>query len=190
MPPADRLRRKLTVRAHGRTLVLVKRPEESGEHVVQKALLWTLYLPRYPELRVEQALPFPSRFKPDLYALDATGQGAQFWGECGVTSREKLGRLLREHPATHFVFSKWAVGLHHFAALVEEALDGVRRRAPVELVRVPDEAAEWFAGPEPAVDEAALEWRRWVPEPGPGGPPNGRAPGGRRGRDATSGRPA
>ena len=34
MPPADRLRRKLTVRAHGRTLVLVKRPEESGEHVL------------------------------------------------------------------------------------------------------------------------------------------------------------
>lgn len=161
MPPADRLRRKLTVRAHGRTLVLVKRPEESGEHVVQKALLWTLYLPRYPELRVEQALPFPSRFKPDLYALDATGRGVAFWGECGVTSREKLGRLLREHPATHFVFSKWAVGLHRFGALIEGALDGVRRCAPVELVRVPKEAGEWFAGSETEVDEEALEWRRW-----------------------------
>ncbi len=88
MPPADRLRRKLTLRAHGRTLVLVKRPEERGEHVVRKALLWTLYLPRYPKLRVEQALPFPSRYKPDLYALDATGRAAAFWGECGVTSHE------------------------------------------------------------------------------------------------------
>lgn len=165
MPPADRLRRKLTVRAHGRTLVLVKRAEESGEHVVQKALLWTLYLPRYPGLRVEQALPFPSRFKPDLYAPDATGRAAAFWGECGVTSREKLGRLLRDHPATHFVFSKWDVSLHHFAAaaLIDDALDGVRRRAPVELVRVPAEAAEWFAGPEPEVDADALEWRRWAP---------------------------
>ncbi len=165
MPPADRLRRKLTVRAHGRTLVLVKRPEERGEHVVQKALLWTLYLPRYPELRVEQVLPFPSRFKPDLYAVGATGRDAAFWGECGVTSREKLGRLLRDHPATHFVFSKWHVSLHHFAALIDDALDGVRRRAPVELVRVPDEAADWFDSPSPSVDEDALEWRRW----GPGG---------------------
>jgi hypothetical protein len=59
------------------------------------------------------------------------------------------------------VFSKWQVSLHHFAALIDDALDGVRRRAPVELVRVPEAAAEWFAGPEPAVDEDALEWRRW-----------------------------
>ena len=163
VPPADRLRRKLTVRAHGRTLVLVKRAEESGEHVVQKALLWTLYLPRFPGLHVEQALPFPSRFKPDLYALDATGRAATFWGECGVTSREKLGRLLRDYPSTHFVFSKWQVSLHHFAALVDDALDGVRRRAPVELVRVPEDAADWFAGSEPAVDEELLDWRRWDP---------------------------
>ena len=163
MPPADRLRRKLTVRAHGRTLVLVKRPEESGEHVVQKALLWTLYLPHYPELHVEQALPFPSRFKPDLYALDATGRGVTFWGECGVTSREKLGRLLRDHPATHFVFSKWNVGLHHFAALIDDALDGVTRRAPVELVRVPEVAADWFEGSDLAIDEDALDTRRWEP---------------------------
>ncbi len=165
MPPADRLRRKLTVRARGRTLVLVKRPEESGEHVVQKALLWTLYLPRYPELRVEQALPFPSRFKPDLYALDDTGRGVTFWGECGVTSREKLGRLLRDYPDTHFVFSKWNVSLHHFAALVDDALAGVTRRAPVDLVRVPEDAAEWFDGADVVADPAALETRRWDPRP-------------------------
>lgn len=141
--------------------MLVKRPEESGEHVIQKALLWTLYLPRYPGLRVEQALPFPSRFKPDLYALDATGRRVTFWGECGVTSREKLGRLLREHLATHFVFSKWNVSVHHFAALIENALTGVQRRAPVDLVRVPEDAGEWFVGADVLVDADALEWRRW-----------------------------
>jgi hypothetical protein len=108
VPPADRLRRKLTVRAHGRTLVLVKRSEESGEHVVQKALLWRRFLPRYPELRVEQHLPFPSRYKPDLYALDPTGQRPVFWGECGVVSAEKLRALVRTHRDCHFVFSKWA----------------------------------------------------------------------------------
>ncbi len=130
--------------------------------MIQKALLWTLYLPRYPALRVEQALPFPSRFKPDLYALDATGRGVTFWGECGVTSREKLGRLLHDYPATHFVFSKWNVSLHHFAALIENALTGVQRQAPVELVRVPEEAGEWFVGVDVLVDADALEWRRWA----------------------------
>jgi hypothetical protein len=164
VPPADRLRRKLTVRARGRTLVLVKRPEESGEHVVQKALLWLRYLPEYPELRVEQHLPFPSRYKPDLYALDATGQGAAFWGECGVVSADKLRALLRGHPACHFAFSKWAARVDLFAAQVEEALAGVRRRAPVELLGFPDGADAWLdALGGPAHDEAAVARYCWEP---------------------------
>lgn len=166
MPPADRLRRKFTVRAHGRTLVLVKCAEERGEHVVQKALLWARYLPAYPGLRVEQHLPFPSRYKPDLYALDATGQGVAFWGECGVVSAEKLRALLRGHPDCHFVFSKWATRLDPFAALVDAALAGVRRRAPVELLGFPAGADAWL---EPSgnvatgVADEQLATRRWDP---------------------------
>ena len=166
MPPADRLRRKLSVRAHGRTLVLVKRAEESGEHVVQKALLWVRYLPSYPELRVEQHLPFPSRYKPDLYALDATGTRPAFWGECGVVSAEKLRALLRAHADCHFAFSKWASRLDLFAALIDSALAGVRRGAPVELLRVPRDASEWLdRGRELRIPDDALDVIRW--EPGP-----------------------
>lgn len=169
MPPADRLRRKLTVRAEApdgpRTLVLVKRAEESGEHVQQKALLWLRYLAAYPTLRVEQALPFPSRFKPDLYALDASGQGIRFWGECGVVSAEKLGRLLRAHPATHFAFSKWAGRVGAFASQVEAALRGVRRRAPVELLVFPPDAADWLDAPPETIAAHldGIEVRRWRP---------------------------
>jgi hypothetical protein len=162
MPPADRLRRKLTVRAHGRTLVLVKRPEESGEHVVQKALLWVRYLPAYPELRVEQHLPFPSRYKPDLYALDATGQRPVFWGECGVVSADKLRALLRGHPGCHFAFSKWNARLDLFAALVDDALAGVRRTAPVELLGFPPEADGWLdADGGPALPDDGLARTVW-----------------------------
>jgi hypothetical protein len=170
VPPADRLRRKLTVRARGRTLVLVKRPEESGEHVVQKALLWLRYLPAYPELRVEQHLPFPSRYKPDLYALDDTGQRPVFWGECGVTSAEKLRAVLRAHPGCHFVFSKWATRTDLFAALVDDALDGVRRSAPVELIGFPADAESWLDAPDAPFPDDPLEVRRWgrAMSPGPG----------------------
>ena len=166
MPPADRLRRKLTVRALGRTLVLVKRAEESGEHVVQKALLWLRYLPRYPELRVEQHLPFPSRYKPDLYALDAAGGRPVFWGECGVVSAEKLRTLLRTHPDCHFAFSKWATRLDLFAALVDDALGSVRRRAPVELIGFPADADAWLDardGGVGAVIDHDLDLRVWEP---------------------------
>jgi len=47
------LRRKLTVSAHGRSLVLVKHANEKLEHRLMMALLWALYLPHYPELRVD-----------------------------------------------------------------------------------------------------------------------------------------
>ena len=164
----DPLRRKLTVRAAGQTLVLVKRPEESGEHVLQKALLWTLYLPAYATLRVEQRLPWPSRYKPDLYALDASGQQATFWGECGTVGADKLRDVLRRYPATHFVFSKWAIRLDRFAAMVDDALAGVRRTAPVELIAFPVEAADWVGqGGEPTIPRAELVARRWDGD-GPG----------------------
>ena len=164
MPPSDALRRKLTVRAHGRTLVLLKRAEESGEHVVQKALLWVRYLPVHPELRVEQRLPFPSRYKPDLFALDATGQGVRFWGECGVVSRDKLRDLLRRHAAAHFAFSRWGLGDDGFSALIDAALVGVRRSAPVELLRVPRDAGEWLDdGRELRIPDDALDVIRWEP---------------------------
>jgi hypothetical protein len=162
VPPADRLRRKLTVRARGRTLVLVKRAEESGEHVVQKALLWLRYLPRYPELRVEQHLPFPSRYKPDLYALDATAQRPRFWGECGVVSAEKLRTLLRTYRDCHFVFSKWAARLDLFAALIDEGVAGVRRSAPVELIGFPVEAAAWLDRDPPTFGDDEIERLCWA----------------------------
>jgi hypothetical protein len=141
--------------------VLVKRAEESGEHVAQKALLWALHLPEYPGLAVEQRLPFPSRYTPDLFALAPTGDVA-FWGECGAVGAEKLRVLFRKYPATRFVFSKWATRLEPHAALVEAALAGVRRTGRVELLGFPADAADWLAdGREPTLDVARLDVRRW-----------------------------
>lgn len=159
--------------------MLVKRAEESGEHVVQKALLWVRYLADYPALHVEQSLPFPSRYKPDLFALDPSGRSPTFWGECGVVSREKLGRLLRAHPDCHFAFSKWATRLDLFAANVDAALAGVRRRAPVDLIGFPAGADAWLDDDAPIVPDDAIEWRRWAPDrggvaPGPHGRTDGR----------------
>ena len=157
------LRRKLTFRAHGSTLVLIKRPVESTEHVLQKALLWALYLPSYPTLRVEVPLPTGSRYKPDLLALD--GQRPLFWGECGVVSGAKLTDLLHRYRATRFVFSKWAAStstLEVFAASIEQALEQTRRTAPVELICFPPYAAGWIGeSGEINITRADLETRCW-----------------------------
>lgn len=141
--------------------MLIKRPIESAEHVIQKALLWALYLPRYPALRVEVPLPQPSRYKPDVLALDEL-QEPVFWGECGEVHTEKLRFLLSRHHRTHFVFSKWDTRLDPFAALITKALPQSGRAAPVELIGFPAVAAEWIADDGTiSIDCSALEMRRW-----------------------------
>ena len=85
------LRRKLTFHAHGRTLVLVKRSNEKIEHRLMMALLWALYLPRYPDLRVD--VPIGARYRPDLVQLRPEGQPL-LWAEAGEVGHwEILGEL-------------------------------------------------------------------------------------------------
>jgi hypothetical protein len=125
------LRRKLTFHAHGRTLVLVKRSNEKIEHRLMMALLWALYLPKYPDLRID--VPIGARYRPDLVQLGLDGRPV-FWGECGEVGLEKLRVLCARYRETHLVFAKWASNVEPFAALIEQALRDVRRAAPVELI--------------------------------------------------------
>jgi hypothetical protein len=155
------LRRKLTFHAHGRTLVLVKRSNEKIEHRLMMALLWALYLPQYPELRID--VPIGSRYRPDLVQLDEAGHPV-LWGECGEVGLEKLRVLCARYRDTHLVFAKWAIQLQPFAALIQASLDGVRRSAPVELIGFGADAAR-FVDPTGgvAIRFEDVEQRRWNP---------------------------
>ena len=137
------LRRKWTLRAHGRQVVFVKRQNESREHVVMKALLWALYLPEYPDLSVETSIG--DRFKPDLVQLAPDGT-PQFWGESGQVSVRKLDSLLRRFPTTHFALAKWTQNLTPHAEFVADAVAARRRHAPLDLIAFPPESAERFFG--------------------------------------------
>lgn len=134
------LSRKLTFYAHGRTLVLVKRPHEKIEHRLMMALMWALYLPQYREIRIDVSIG--ARYRPDLVQLDGGGQPV-FWGEAGQVGVEKLRALCSRYRDTHLVFAKWATNLQPFAALVEQALRKTRRSAPVELIEFDDDAARF-----------------------------------------------
>ncbi|MGE5601468.1 MAG: hypothetical protein ACM30E_00355 [Nitrososphaerales archaeon] len=135
------LRRKWTLRAHGRQVVFVKKPVESTEHVLMKAFLWALYLPEYPDLIVE--IKIGDRYKPDVVALDATGQPA-FWGEAGEVSTAKIRALARRYRRTHFALGKWASPLAPLAEIVSGATQGLGRTSPFDLISFPDDAAERF----------------------------------------------
>ncbi len=165
---------KLTVRAGGRKLVLAKRTWESERHVLLKALVFGLYVARYPDLAVER--PIDHRYKPDLVALDADGRPV-FWAECRETGRDKLAFLVKSFPATHLVVAKQVPTLAPYAAMLRQALAGVRRTAPVELLNVPPDAARFIGEDgELAIGHADVEVVRLWPAPVGPQPPAGRRP--------------
>ena len=150
MPFDLALRRTLTLRAEGpggqeRRVVFVKRSGESLEHVLMKAMLWALYLPRYPEMLVEVSIG--GRYKPDLVqprpGLDPAS-GPLFWAEAGKVGQKKLERLARQFADTHVVVGKWDEALAPHAHVVKRALKGRERPAPFEFIRFPPDSAERF----------------------------------------------
>jgi hypothetical protein len=156
------LRRKWTLRAHGRQVVFVKRPNEHAHHVLMKALLWALYLPSYPELLVE--VPVGDRYKPDVVALDAGGQ-PRFWGEAGQVAEAKIYALARGYRATHPAIAKWNTRLDPLAATVRDALAQTQRTAPFDLLCFPPDSATRFVDARGAIDVSfdELDWLRIAP---------------------------
>ncbi len=138
------LRRKWTLRAHGQQVVFVKKPIEHTHHVLMKAFLWALYLPEYPQIKVEVAIG--DRYKPDVIALHTVDLQADplFWGEAGQVSEEKIRSLVRRYRHTHLAIAKWKTALHHVRANVETALKGMRLQAPIDLLVFPEESADRF----------------------------------------------
>lgn len=153
------LERKFTVRAHGRALVLHKREQEKPEHRVMMALLWAMYLPSYPDIRID--VPVGVRYRPDLVQLDAAGQPV-FWGECGAVGAEKLEHLCHHYRDTHLVLAKWETRLDRVAQQIERALRGVRRTQPIELIGLHSQHAHAIAA-SGEIDSAleGVERLRW-----------------------------
>ena len=153
------LRRKLTLRAHGEKVVFVKKHRERIEHVLMKAFLWALYLPAYPGLTVE--IPIGDRYKPDVVELDALGR-PRFWGEAGKVSVQKIESLTRRYRDTHFALAKWSTDLSPFEEIVEEAIAGLDRDAPFDLLTFPPDSADRFIDDRGRIhlSHDDLEWRR------------------------------
>ena len=148
MNPELKLRRKWTLRAHGKQTVFVKKPFESDLHVVTKALIWALYLPAYPNLSIELAAG--GRYTPDVVQFDANGQPT-FWGEAGQVSRRKMRALVQRHRYTHLVFAKWNSDLAPLHRMLQKDAGAVRRRAPVDLISFPADSDQRFIQPDGSI---------------------------------------
>ena len=154
------LRRKWTLSAHGRQVIFVKNPIERTEHVLMKAFIWALYLPQYPELRVE--VQIGDRYKPDVVQLDAMDVRPTFWGEAGVVGKQKIASLTRRFRTTHFAMGKWNANLHSYEQMVGRAIRDLKRSAPFDLIRFPPDSAEKFISSkgEITITHDDVEWIR------------------------------
>ena len=119
----------------------------------------TLYLPEYPESRVEVRIG--DKYKPDVVQLNAAGE-PDFWGEAGMVGRRKIESLVRRYKNTHFVISKWDTRLDPFEKMVAHALDGATRSAPFDLIRFPVDSIARFIDDEGniTITQADVEWIR------------------------------
>lgn len=152
------LRAKYTFRCDSQKVVMVKKAVESQRHVVMKALLWALYLPAYPGLQIE--VPIGNKYKPDLVQI--RDDGPQFWAEAGRVSSEKLRRLLKRFPRTHFAIATWGSSLTTLETRIQRKTRGVKRLAPIDIIVFPKDAGDRFIDPQGTIhiDHSDLEWRR------------------------------
>lgn len=132
------LRRKITLTLGGKQFVLVKKPGESMEHVLGKAAAVALYRTAYPDLSIE--VPVGDKYKPDVVSLDHAGR-PRFWAESGTVSKQKLTKLFKRYPDTHFVFLRFGAVAPGFRTLVERCIPG-GHRGTVEVLGLPHDLAE------------------------------------------------
>jgi hypothetical protein len=157
-------RRKWKLHAHGQHVVFVNGMRERFVHPLMKALIWALYLPDYPDMDVE--IRIGDRYKPDVVGWQRDDvrfreNEPAFWGEAGQVGRDKIIALAKRYPDTHFCIGKYDMRLDPLETLVSSALEGVKRNAPFDLIRFPEDSARF-------IDEAGnitiawhdVEWRR------------------------------
>lgn len=135
------MRRKWRLYAHGQSIVVVCGQRELFVHPLMKAYLWALYLPQYPKARIE--IRIGDKYKPDVVAFGEASAVYQapvplFWGEAGQVKREKIQALVKRYPKTHFALGKWDTRLKPYVEMVSEALEGLERQAPFDLINFPD----------------------------------------------------
>lgn len=86
-----------------------------------------------------------------MIALDLD-QRPLFWGEAGETSAEKIRSVAKRYPDTHIVIAKWNTRLDRHVAAAREALQGLRRTAPLDVIAFPADAFEKFVSPDGVVE--------------------------------------
>lgn len=105
---------------------------ESYEHVLMKALAFSMFIKKFPTLEIETKVGL--RYKPDLVAQAANGEFL-FWGECGLNSLQKTNWLLKHTRTEKLVLFKIAINETQLIKLLREEIPK-KYRPPNRLVLI------------------------------------------------------
>lgn len=104
------------------TKTVLKKRQETLQHVLTKAMLWKLYCDDYQSIDIEKDIGDPD-YLPDVISLDAQGRPL-FWGESGRMKVHKAVDLMKRYPEAHIVHCRWDMQLSEIEApLVEHLQD-------------------------------------------------------------------
>lgn len=95
---------------------------ESFEHVLMKALAYSIFVGEYPNLQVEVRVGL--RYKPDLVSISTDG-AFDLWVECGMVSITKTAWLLKHSSAKRIVICKIGAG-------IDQLTKQIRHEIPVK----------------------------------------------------------
>ncbi len=128
-----------------RRVRLWKRPGESYEHVLMKALGFAMYVGDFPGLEIETKVGL--RYKPDLVARrgpeDFRRRQFLFWGECGQVSVRKVAWLLKHGDAERLALFKIINGPEPLLKELRSAIDArYRARGRVTIINFVGDIAE------------------------------------------------
>ena len=105
---------------------------ESYEHILMKALAFSMFTGKFPTLEIERKVGL--RYKPDLIAQDARGEFL-FWGECGLNTLRKTKWLLKHTRTEKLALFKIGINEKQLIELLREEIPK-KYRPPKRLILI------------------------------------------------------
>jgi hypothetical protein len=110
----------------GRRIKLWQAAGESYEHVLMKALAYSIFVREHPDLQIEVKVGL--RYKPDLIAIAWDGT-FDLWVECGMISITKTAWLAKHTTAGRIVICKIDLNADQFVKQLRTAISSKYRPA-------------------------------------------------------------
>lgn len=103
----------------GKKVKLWQRHGESYQHVLMKALGYTMFVGEFPALEIESTVNL--RYKPDLIVV-SNNRDFKFWGECGTNSLRKTAWILKHTYTEKLVLFKIGRDTEQIAKQLRESI--------------------------------------------------------------------